>query len=148
MVREILLEGKNHLAYTDKQMEFLQKSFEETGGGLYEIRRSYAGDSLRAGIFALEKLSEERAKIHELLLPEDALLDAMMKIHDTFKSQKYEVRMTPWVNRETIEISLEEGYLGAFLDLGPAPIAMLRKKNAAEDKAETPSLSYAGFIFD
>lgn len=147
-IREILLEGKNHLVYRDAQLSFLQESFKANGGGLFELRRSYAGDSLRAGIFALERLSEERVRIHELLLPEESLLDAMMKIQDSFKAEKYEVRMVPWLNRETVELLLEEGYLGAFLDLGPAPVAMLRSKYSQALEEKISSMCYAAFIFD
>ncbi len=147
-IREILLEGKDHLVYRDTQLSFLEKSFKEKGGGLFEIRRSFAGDSLRAGIFALERLSEERVRIHELLLPEESLLDAMMKIQDSFHSQKYEVRMVPWLDREKVELLLEEGYLGAFLDLGPAPIAMLRGKDGLPFDQKISSMCYAAFIFD
>ncbi len=147
-IREILLEGKNHLVYRDEQISFIQESFKENGGGLFELRRSFAGDSLRAGIFAIERLSAERVKIHELLLPEESLLDAMMKIQDQFKAEKYEARMVPWLNRETVELLLEESYLGAFLDLGPSPIAMLRGKAGAPLEEEEDSMSYAAFIFD
>lgn len=147
-IRELLLDGKSHLVYKDEQLSFLQKSFKENGGGLFELRRSFAGDSLRAGIFALERLSEERVRIHELLLPEESLLDAIMKIQDSFKAQKYEVRMVPWLNRETVELLLEEGYLGAFLDLGPAPIAMLRGRQGEPFDQEISSMCYAAFIFD
>lgn len=148
MVRELLLEGKDHLVYREEQIAFLEKSFKETGGGLYELRRSFAGDSLRAGIFAAERISEERIKLHELLIPEESLLEAMMKIQDHFSAEKYEVRMVPWLDREKVEILLEEGYLGAFLDLGPAPVAMLRAKDGKTSSEKIPSMSYAGFIFD
>ncbi len=142
-IREKLLKGRAHLAFTNEQMKLVKDSAMLTGGNIFEIK----GLS-EPSLACVERISNKEVRITELLVAPADLKDAVALIRREFHGDRYEIRLGNWMMEDGMICGIDAGDLSLQSDtfsVSMQTMGMIKQVNTA---AELPKSCYAGFIFD
>lgn len=129
LCRNDLLKGRPYLKYPDPEIAFQKTISRLTGADIYLL-----GSDELYGCMAVERVSDQRIILKELLLPQEFLPLALQHIACSFPAQKYIIRIP--------------AYQGRDLGFSPRVFGMYKALQNPEHKIISEDLAYLGLAFD
>lgn len=123
------LKGSLHIAYADKEIDYQKKLSQLSGADIYAIDFKNA-----KGCAAIERISQDKVFIKEILLPQEFLKSALQQITGLLSAKEYIVR-TP-------------AYSGQLLGGEVRAFGMYRAQSNREDIIAFDKKGYLGLAFD
>ena len=127
-VREKILKGKSHLAFTDKQMKMQKETAMLSHGNLYEIKGMD-----EKSLCCIERLSSSKVKVTEILTGVADFKDAIALIRKNFHGAFYRISYPDFICVDTQNVSVARKCVGQIRNLTGGGL---------------PESAYAGFMFD
>lgn len=127
--RKRLLQGQLHIAYADREVDYQKRLSQLSGADIYGID---CGDI--QGCVAVERISQDRVLIKELLLPEEGMNGALQTLAQYLPAREYHLR-TP--------INVGGHWTGAN-----RPFAMFKALGTSEITFTQQNQGYLGLAFD
>lgn len=142
-LREKILKGHAHLAFTNEQIKFVKDSSMLTGGNLFEIK----GLS-ETSLACVERISNKEVRITELLVAPKDLKDAVALIRREFHGDRYEIRLGDWMMQDGHVLGIDADDLSLQSDTFDVSTQTMGMIKQVDVEAVLPESAYAGFIFD
>lgn len=137
-VRRRLLKGHTYVDYRDEEIAFQKKECQLYQADIYLIKNkddvSAADDKDALGCAVIERISEEKIAVKELLVPEQYVRAAAKSIADMMQAETYIFR-TPSLSGNELEGSVR-------------PFGMLRFQEASGRCCMTGMDAYLGIAYD
>lgn len=127
--RNLQLKGYLHIAYADREIDYQKKLSQMSGADIFAIDF----ENIK-GCAAIERISQDKVLIKEILLPQDLLKSAIRQISEILPAKEYIIRTPAFTgqvlggevrafgmyraqsNRNGIITFEEQGYLGLAFD--------------------------------
>lgn len=127
--RDLLLKGRLHIAYADRDIFYQKKLSQLSGADIYAI--DIEG---KLGCAAIERVNSDTVLIKEILLPEEFIHQGIIEIAQLLSAKEYILR-TP-------------AYLGEDLGGSVRPFGMIRADREIDIDLTPEAQGYLGLAFD